>query len=82
MTILIAGATGATGKWVVSHLLERGHGVRAVVRSPERLLSHTGSNDRLTLIRASILDLTDEQMADHVHGCDAVVSCLGHNLTF
>ena len=25
-----------------------------------------------------MLDLTDEEMAEHVKDCDAVVSCLGH----
>ena len=36
----------------------------------------------LTLISASVLDLTDEELAKHVHGCQAVVSCLGHNISF
>ena len=37
MTVLIAGATGATGRLLVRLLLERGHRVRAIVRSPHVL---------------------------------------------
>ena len=82
MTVLVAGATGATGKWLTKHLLDRGHHVRAVVRSPEKLLSLTGNVPNLTLIQASILDLADQEMAEHVRDCDAVASCLGHTLSF
>ncbi|MDX1478950.1 MAG: NAD(P)-binding oxidoreductase [Saprospiraceae bacterium] len=82
MTVLVTGATGATGKWLTKHLLDRGHHVRAVVRSPEKLLSITGNAPNLTLIQASILDLTDQEMAEHVRDCDAVASCLGHTLSF
>jgi hypothetical protein len=33
------------------------------------------------VIHASVLDLSDSEMAQHVKGCDAVASCLGHNLS-
>ena len=33
------------------------------------------------MIEASILDLSDSEMAQHVKGCRAVASCLGHNLS-
>jgi hypothetical protein len=36
----------------------------------------------LTVIQASVLDLSDAEMAQHVSGCDAVASCLGHNMSF
>jgi len=39
-------------------------------------------NKNLTLIRASVLDLSDAEMSKHVLGCDAIASCLGHNLSF
>jgi len=35
-----------------------------------------------TTIEASVLDLTDEEVTEHVKGCDAVVSCLGHVMDF
>jgi uncharacterized protein YbjT (DUF2867 family) len=34
MTILVVGASGATGKHLVNHLLEMGHTDKVVVRSP------------------------------------------------
>ncbi len=82
MNVLIAGASGATGRLLVEQLLARGHGVRAIVRSPERLPAAIRNHERLTIIQAAILDLSDAALADHVRGCAAVVSCLGHNLTF
>ena len=81
MTVLVAGASGATGRLVVEQLLNRGVNVRAIVRSPEKFYEFQEDHPRLSLIGASILDLSDSEMAQHVDGCDAVVSCLGHNLS-
>lgn len=82
MTTLIVGASGATGRLLVEQLLKRGQQVRAVVRSPEKLSGLSGKYDHLSLIHAGILDLSDVEIAQHVKGCDAVASCLGHNLNF
>jgi nucleoside-diphosphate-sugar epimerase len=82
MTVLIAGATGATGRLLVRQLLERGHRVKAVVRSPEKLPAAMLNHENLTVIQAAILDLTDEEMAEHVQDCEAVASCLGHNVSW
>src|SRR6056297_3829924 len=82
MTILVVGASGATGQHLVAHLLEQGHTVRAVVRLAERLPESLRNDGNLFIIEASILELSDTEMAEHVAGCDAVASCLGHNLTF
>jgi nucleoside-diphosphate-sugar epimerase len=82
MTILIVGATGATGKHVAQQLLEHGHAVKAIVRSPENLPDSIKGHENLTIIQHAVLDLTDADMQQHVQGCDAIVSCLGHNLTF
>ena len=82
MTVLVVGASGATGRLLVEQLLERGQKVRVVVRSTESLTDNVTSHENLTVIRASILDLSDIELAQHVSGCDALASCLGHNLTF
>jgi len=79
MTILVAGASGATGRLLVEQLLHRGHDVRAIVRSPERFSELIQNQDHLAVIPASILDLSEKEMTGHVNGCDAVASCLGHN---
>ena len=81
MTILVAGASGATGKLLVEQLLERGEKVRIIVRSTENLSENITSHNNVSVIYASILDLSDIDLAQHVSNCDAVVSCLGHNLT-
>jgi hypothetical protein len=33
------------------------------------------------VIRASVLDLSETEMLEHVKGCDAVASCLGHTIS-
>ena len=81
MNILVVGATGATGRLLVKDLLDRGEKVIAMVRTPEKL-SELVANKNLTIVKASVLELSDKALADQVRGCDAVVSCLGHNLTF
>jgi NAD(P)-dependent dehydrogenase (short-subunit alcohol dehydrogenase family) len=80
MTVLVVGATGATGRLLVEQLLARGQDVRAIVRSPEKVPEGLRNHDRLSVIRARVLDLTDAEMAQHLNGCSAVASCLGHDL--
>lgn len=82
ITTLVVGATGATGRLLVEQLLARGGQVKVIVRSPDKLPDNVKQSDNLTVIHASVLDLSDEEMAQHVQGCDAVASCLGHTLSF
>jgi len=82
MNILVVGATGATGRWLVKQLLDRGHAVKVIVRSPNSLPETIRQHERLTVIQASLLDLAAGALAEHVQGIDAVASCLGHNLSF
>jgi nucleoside-diphosphate-sugar epimerase len=81
MKIFIAGSTGTTGKKLTAQLLERGHHVVTVVRSTSSLPDEIRNHSNLALTRASLLDLSDPQLQDLVKDCDAVASCLGHNLT-
>ena len=76
------GGSGATGRLLVAELLNRGQSVKAIVRSASSLPESMRDNKNLTLIRASVLDLSDAEMSKHVLGCDAIASCLGHNLSF
>jgi nucleoside-diphosphate-sugar epimerase len=75
---LVVGASGATGRLVVKQLLERGVEVNAIVRSLDAL----ADDPNLYIIQASVDKLTSSEMAVHIKDCNAVVSCLGHNLTF
>jgi len=89
MTILIVGASGATGRLVVQQLLAQSTAenetVRVIVRSKaalsEILPIETIHDRRLEITEASLLNMTNSQLAAQVKGCRAVVSCLGHNLS-
>lgn len=82
MTTLVVGASGATGRLLVQGLFERGEQVRIIVRSAESLPEVLRNHQNLSVTEASLLDLSDAEMAKHVNGCDAIASCLGHNMTF
>lgn len=81
MKILVVGASGATGRLVVEQLLKRGEKVKAMLRAPEKFPEFKDRKD-LTVIAASVLELNDKELARHVQDCQAVVSCLGHNISF
>ena len=53
-----------------------GHTVRVIVRASHRLPKAVLEHPNITVIEASILDLSDEQIAELVKGCNAVTSCL------
>lgn len=80
--VLVIGATGMTGKCLVKSLLDRSYQVSVIVRSPDKLPDDVSNNPGLSVTEANILDLTDEEMARQVADCGAVVSCLGHVMSF
>lgn len=82
MTTLVVGASGATGRQLVDQLLGRKQQVKVIVRSPENLPVYWKNNTLLSIVHASVLELSDAEMIVHVNGCQAVASCLGHNLTW
>ncbi len=82
MITLVVGATGKTGRSLVEQLLRKNYRVRVVVRSRDRLPAEVLESPNITVTVASVLDLTDEEMAEQVSECDAVVSCLGHVVSF
>jgi len=68
MKIALIGATGFVGSAVLAELLERGHTVTALARSPAKLAAQAG----LSVVAADVLDA--RQVAQAVQGHDAVVS--------
>ncbi|MCC6995698.1 MAG: SDR family oxidoreductase [Deltaproteobacteria bacterium] len=80
-TALVVGGTGRTGQRLVRQLLERGVSVRAIVRSRSKLPPEVARHAALTVIEANLLALSDAELEQHVRGCDAVLSCLGHVLS-
>lgn len=77
MKVTVFGATGRTGRLVVSELLARGHSVIAAVRTPDRL----GALRERVDVR--VCDLAAPNVSDAVTGAvndaDAVISCAGHD---
>lgn len=82
MNILILGATGATGRLVVKQLLAQQHTVTALVRNPDALQAYLKEPcPNLTTVKGTALELSEHKLRDLIHNADAVISCLGHNLT-
>ncbi|XP_033760882.1 uncharacterized protein At2g34460, chloroplastic-like [Pecten maximus] len=72
MNLIVLGATGPTGQFVVKQALANGHYVHSLVRSPDRLIT---SDRRLSKSKVNIFK--SEEISPHLRGSDAVVSCLG-----
>jgi len=75
--VLIVGATGGTGRQLVTQALERGYAVTALVRDPSRLQI---VNPQLTVLRGDVLDEGSVEAA--MDGQEAVLSALGHKRYF
>jgi putative NADH-flavin reductase len=75
--VLIVGATGGTGRQLLTQALERGLEVTALVRDPGKL---EVSHPQLAVIRGDVLDCATVEQA--VRGQDAVISALGHTRYF
>jgi len=81
MSTLVVGATGATGRLLVEQLLEHGDKVKVIVRTADSLSDYIKLHDNISIIQAALLDISDSELAQHVSGCDAIASCLGHNIS-
>ncbi len=77
MNILIIGATGGTGRELVTQALAQGHHVTAFVRNPPQI---TLTHERLAVVKGDVLDYATVGLA--VQGKDAVVCALGHKRWF
>lgn len=78
MTVAVTGATGFVGHHIARELLEHGHAVRALVRTPAKAteaFKDAPNRDRLTLVQAETV--TDESASRLVEGADACVNCIG-----
>lgn len=72
MRIIVFGATGKTGRQVVTTALERGHQVTAFGRSVDRL---DGTDEALEVCKGDVFD--SESVSNAVAGHDATIVCLG-----
>jgi uncharacterized protein YbjT (DUF2867 family) len=71
--VLVAGATGKTGIWVVRRLLHYGISVRVLARSEEKAKSLFGDKVEVTVGKIQNRD----DIVRAVNGCVAVISALG-----
>jgi nucleoside-diphosphate-sugar epimerase len=82
MTTMVVGASGATGKQLVEQLLNMGQKVKVIVRLSGKVPDNWNKNDNISIINANITEISVDEMAIYIRDCQAVVSCLGHNLTW
>jgi len=81
MKILVVGASGKTDRLLVEQLLSFGQSVKVIVRSPDAIPEHWKNRERLIVIKGNISEMSEQEMSNHLIDCQAVASCLGHNLT-
>ena len=74
MRILIFGATGGTGRYLVSQGLEQGHQVTAFVRDPGKL---TTKHPNLEIVKGGLSDRNS--IANALNGVNTVISVLGND---
>lgn len=81
MTTLVVGASGATGKQLVEQLLSMEQKVKLIVRPTGKIADSWMNNDKISIIKANISEISVDEMMNHVTDCHSVASCLGHNIT-
>jgi len=81
MTTLVLGATGATGKQLVEQLLSMGQNVKLIVRPTGKTTDTWKNDDKISIIKANISEISVDEMKNYLVDCQSVVSCLGHNIT-
>lgn len=79
--VLLVGATGRTGRCVLSQLVSQGVGVRAIVRSRLGLPDVAARSRGVEIVEASLPSLPEDELRRHLRHCTAVVSCLGHTIS-
>lgn len=86
MAILVLGASGKTGRLVVSQLLAQQRSVRVIVRSATNFYAlfptDLTQESLLSVKEGSVLALSEKALHEQLIDCSAVICCLGHNMSF
>lgn len=75
MRILLLGATGRTGKWVLQQALEAGYNVHVLARNTGRITPHKN----LKIIEGDVTSTKD--LSEAIEGCSGAISCLNVSRT-
>lgn len=75
MKLFVLGGTGRTGHQFIDQAIEHGHQVTAFVREQKKLIP----TPQLEIIEGDVTD--SSALADAIAGHDAVISCLGTDLS-
>jgi len=81
MTTLVVGATGATGKQLVEQLLKMEQKIKVIVRPTGKVPDSWKINNKISIIKANISEISVDEMMNYLIDCQSVASCLGHNIT-
>jgi nucleoside-diphosphate-sugar epimerase len=81
MKVLILGASGATGKHVVTEFMRRKINTRIVIRHNAKIPDEIRTSRLVEIIHGNIYEFTDQELQEIITGCKEIVFCLGHNIT-
>src|SRR6056297_660014 len=82
MSVLVLGASGATGSLAVRQLIRRNIETRILIRKSSRLAKEIKESSLVEIVKGNINELNSNEMEQLIQKCDVVISCLGHNITF
>jgi nucleoside-diphosphate-sugar epimerase len=80
--VLVLGASGATGRLVANQLVRKGVPSRLVARENSLIPEEILNNKNVEIVRGNITEFDNYTHTNLISDCDAIVCCLGHNITF
>lgn len=81
MKVLLLGASGATGRLVLKQLLDKRIETKIVIRDLSRISDSHKEDKLLESIVGNVSEFGPDEYSKLVADCDAVISCLGHNIS-
>lgn len=81
MSVLVLGASGATGQRVVRQFMKKQIHTRVLIRESAVIPQDIQENPFVKIVKGKISELNDSEMNDLLRDCSVIISCLGHNMT-